>query len=246
MADPSPPVFRIVIPARFASQRLPGKPLRDINGKPMIEWVWQAAMQAGAADVVVATDDERIAETVTGFGGQACMTSSDHQSGTDRILEVARINAWSDDQIVVNLQGDEPLMPAENMTQVARILADHGCDMATLHKPVGADQIDDPGLVKLVHDQQGRALYFSRSPIPFDRGGTNPVYCGHVGIYAYRVGFIETFSRLDRSALEAAESLEQLRALDHGYVIHTEIANATPGPGIDTEADLEYVSTLLG
>lgn len=246
MADRAPAEFRIVIPARYASQRLPGKPLREINGKPMIELVWRAAMQAGATEVIVATDDRRIADTVAGFGGRACMTSSEHRSGTDRILEVARINAWSDDQIVVNLQGDEPLMPAENMTQVARILADHGCDMATLHKPVDAGKVGDPSLVKLVHDQHGRALYFSRSPIPFDRGATNPVYCGHIGIYAYRVGFIEIFSRLGPSALEVAESLEQLRALDHGYVIHTEIARAEPGPGIDTEADLQYVAKLLG
>ena len=246
MADSAPPEFRIVIPARYASQRLPGKPLRDINGKPMIEWVWQAAMQAGAVEVVVATDDERIADAVAGFGGRACMTSSDHHSGTDRILEVAQANAWSEDQIVVNLQGDEPLMPAANMTQVARILADRGCDMATLHKPVDAARVGDPSLVKLVHDQRGRALYFSRSPIPFDRSGSNPEYCGHIGIYAYRVGFIDSFSRLGPSALEQAESLEQLRALDHGYVIHSEVARETPGPGVDTEADLNYVSELLG
>ena len=246
MADPEAPEFRIVIPARYASQRLPGKPLRDINGKTMIEWVYLAASQAGALEVVVATDDQRIADEVSRFGGKACMTSSEHQSGTDRILEVAQINAWSAEQIVVNLQGDEPLMPAANMTQVARILAERDCDMATLHKLVEANHVDDPSLVKLVHDRQGRALYFSRSPIPYDRGKTTPEYCGHIGIYAYRVGFIDTFSQLPPSSLELAESLEQLRALDNGYVIHTEVARETPGPGIDTEADLQYVCGLLG
>ena len=246
MAERAPPPFQIVIPARYAAQRLPGKPLRDLNGKPMIEWVYRAATSAGASGVVVATDDPRIADTVEGFGGQACMTSSEHRSGTDRILEVAQINGWPSDQIVVNLQGDEPLMPAINMTQVARILAERDCDMATLHKRVDAEQASHPSLVKLVHDQRGRALYFSRSPIPYDRSGSRPDYCGHIGIYAYRVGFIEIFSALAPSALETAESLEQLRALDHGYVIHTETARATPGPGVDTEADLRRVAELLG
>ena len=135
MADPEAPEFRIVIPARYASQRLPGKPLRDINGKTMIEWVYLAASQAGALEVVVATDDQRIADEVSKFGGKACMTSSEHQSGTDRILEVAQINAWSAEQIVVNLQGDEPLMPAANMTQVARILAEGKQVVMTTNSP---------------------------------------------------------------------------------------------------------------
>jgi 3-deoxy-manno-octulosonate cytidylyltransferase (CMP-KDO synthetase) len=245
LADRAIPPFQIVIPARFAAQRLPGKPLRTINGRPMIEWVYRAAASAGADGVVVATDDQRIADTVTGFGGRACMTSSEHRSGTDRILEVAQINGWPAEQIVVNLQGDEPLMPAVNMTQVAQLLAEQDCDMATLHKRVDAEHAQNPSLVKLVHDQQGRALYFSRSPIPYDRSGTRPDYCGHIGIYAYRVGFIEIFSGLAPSALETTEALEQLRALDYGYVIHSEIARATPGPGVDTEADLQRAAELL-
>jgi len=237
--------FRIVIPARYASTRLPGKPLRAINGKPMIEWVYRAAQQAGASEIVVATDDQRIQAVVEGFGGRACMTASSHHSGTDRILEVARQLGWSDDSIVVNLQGDEPLMPAVNLSQVAGNLLGSGCAMATLHKLIDAEEARDPNQVKLVHDRRGHALYFSRSPIPYDRSGTLASYCGHIGLYAYRVGFIETFSQLPPCALELAESLEQLRALGNGYSIHTETARELPGPGIDTEADLQRVQQLM-
>lgn len=237
--------FRIVIPARYASVRLPGKPLRNICGKPMVEWVYRAAQQTSAIDVVVATDDQRIVKAVQGFGGQACITDSAHRSGTDRILEVAHSLKWDHDSIVVNLQGDEPLMPAVNMTQVAENLETHDCVMATLHKIVDAAQAQDPNLVKLVHDQQGRALYFSRSVIPYDRSDKAEQYCGHIGIYAYRVGFIETFSRLAPCDLEIVESLEQLRALYNGYSIHSAIARATPGPGIDTEADLQRVEAMM-
>ena len=188
--------FRIVIPARFASVRLPGKPLRDIHGISMIEWVYRAAQQARATEIVVATDDQRIVDEVEKFGGQVCMTDVSHRSGTDRILEVARILDWSDDNIVVNLQGDEPLMPAVNISQVAENLASSDCEMATLHKEIDAESAQDPDLVKLVHDNSGHALYFSRSVIPYDRSGATGSYLGHVGIYAYRVGFIETFSKL--------------------------------------------------
>ncbi len=237
--------FRIVIPARYASVRLPGKPLRDINGKPMIEWVYLAASQAEASEVVVATDDQRIADVVTGFGGSVCLTDSGHRSGTDRILEVTQKLNWSQDTIVVNLQGDEPLMPALNITQVAQNLARHDCAMATLHKPVDADAAQDPNLVKLVQDKNGKALYFSRSVIPFDRSGTVDRYLGHIGIYAYRVGFIETFSKLPACDLELAESLEQLRALCNGYSIHSAPARVNPGPGIDTEQDLARVAEIM-
>ena len=239
------PDFRIVIPARYASVRLPGKPLRDINGKPMIEWVYLAARQANASEVVVATDDQRIADVVTGFGGSVCLTDSGHRSGTDRILEVTQKLGWSQDTIVVNLQGDEPLMPAVNIAQVAQNLASHDCAMATLHKRIDAGAAQDPNLVKLVQDQNGRALYFSRSPIPFDRSGRFDHYLGHIGIYAYRVGFIETFSKLPACDLELAESLEQLRALYNGYPIHSALALADPGPGIDTEQDLARVAEIM-
>jgi 3-deoxy-manno-octulosonate cytidylyltransferase (CMP-KDO synthetase) len=173
------------------------------------------------------------------------MTASSHRSGTDRILEVARQLGWSDDSIVVNLQGDEPLMPAANLAQVAANLVSSGCDMATLHKEIDREHAQDPNQVKLVHDRRGHALYFSRSPIPYDRGGAQASYCGHIGLYAYRVGFIETFSRLEPCALELAESLEQLRALGNGYSIHSEVARELPGPGIDTEADLQRVQRLM-
>ena len=239
------PDFRIVIPARYASVRLPGKPLRDINGKPMIEWVYLAASQAEASEVVVATDDQRIADVVTGFGGRACLTDSGHRSGTDRILEVTQKLNWSRDTIVVNLQGDEPLMPAVNITQVAQNLASQDCAMATLHKHIDADAARDPNQVKLVQDKNGKALYFSRSVIPFDRGGDGDQYLGHIGIYAYRVGFIQTFSELPACDLERAESLEQLRALCNGYAIHSALALANPGPGIDTEQDLARVAQIM-
>lgn len=237
--------FRIVIPARFASQRLPGKPLREIRGKPMIEWVYAAARAARAREIVVATDDARIAERVAAFGGVACLTDPAHQSGTDRILEVAQLRGWDADEIVVNLQGDEPLMPAANLVQVADLLAAHDCEIATLHKAVSAAAAQDPNLVKLVHDAGGRALYFSRAPIPFHRAGPEPAYCGHIGIYAYRVGFLATFSALPPAALELAESLEQLRALAQGYRVQTAVAREAPGPGVDTEADLARVEALI-
>ena len=237
--------FHIVIPARYAAQRLPGKPLRQIHGKTMIEWVYRAALRASAREVVVATDDQRILQEVEGFGGKACMTADTHRSGTDRILEVARQLGWNDDTIVVNLQGDEPMMPAVNLAQVAANLVSSQCSMATLHKEIDAAQAADPNLVKLVHDHRGRALYFSRSVIPFDRGNSHAGYFGHIGLYAYRVGFIETFSRLEPCELEQAESLEQLRALYNGYSIHSDIARELPGPGIDTEADLARAEQLM-
>jgi len=239
------PEFRIVIPARHASLRLPGKPLRDINGKPMIEWVYLAARQTEASAVVVATDDQRIADVVSSFGGSVCLTDAGHRSGSDRILEVTRKLGWSEDAIVVNLQGDEPLMPAVNISQVAQLLADHECDMATLHKPIDAEAARDPNLVKLVVDKHGKALYFSRSVIPFDRSGEADRYLGHIGIYAYRVGFLEVFSQLPPAELELAESLEQLRALANGYLIHSAFALANPGPGIDTEQDLVRVTEIM-
>ena len=237
--------FRIVIPARYASTRLPGKPLRRIHGKSMIEWVYEAAQQANASEIVVATDDQRIYDQVAGFGGDACMTANSHRSGTDRILEVTRIRQWSKDSIVVNLQGDEPLMPAANIIQVAENLAASDCSMATLHKVIGLTEAQDPNQVKLVQDQSGHALYFSRSLIPYDRSGELEQYFGHIGIYAYRAGFLETFSQLEPCELEIAESLEQLRALYNGYSIHSEIARAVPGPGIDTEQDLAQAEKLI-
>ncbi|MCZ6487423.1 MAG: 3-deoxy-manno-octulosonate cytidylyltransferase [Gammaproteobacteria bacterium] len=237
--------FHIVIPARYASARLPGKPLRLIHHKPMIQWVYEAAAGSDAKQVIVATDDERISSCVRGFGAKVCMTSDGHQTGSDRLVEVAQKFSWDDDTIVVNLQGDEPLMPASNMTQVAQNLQSSDCDMATLHKIIDTERAQNANQVKLVHDYQGRVLYFSRSPIPFDREQKHIDYCGHIGIYAYRVGFLNTFTRLEICEIEADEKLEQLRTLWHGYSIHTELAAEPPGPGVDTEDDLLQVIRLI-
>ena len=237
--------FTVVIPARYASTRLPGKPLRLIADKPMIEWVWRAALASGAADVVVATDDERIASTVEDFDGEVCMTSSKHTTGTDRIVEVIEKKRWNDERIIVNLQGDEPLMPADNIEQVAGNLQRNNCDMATLHKQISLQQAQSPDLVKLVLDHAGYALYFSRSLIPFDRNASQPDLFGHIGLYAYRAGFVRKYASLPPCELEQAESLEQLRALYHGYRIHSEVARQAVGPGVDTEADLQRVTETL-
>lgn len=240
-----PTAFKIVIPARYASTRLPGKPLIDINGKPMIEWVYQAAQQSQAEQVVVATDDKRIAEVVSGFGGDYCMTRSDHTTGSDRIVEVCEKLNWDDATVIVNLQGDEPLMPADNLRQVAGNLLASGCDMATLHKSIDAQSAQNPNQVKLVHDQAGKALYFSRACMPYLRDEGSADYYGHIGLYAYRVGFLKLYAGLAPCMLEQSEKLEQLRALYYGYSIHTELARKAPGTGVDTPEDLLKVSQLL-
>ncbi|MEM7565007.1 MAG: 3-deoxy-manno-octulosonate cytidylyltransferase [Pseudomonadota bacterium] len=237
--------FRIVIPSRYASVRLPGKPLRKIHDRTMIEWVYRAAEKSGANRIVVATDHRDIADAVETFGGEACLTRETHPSGTDRILEVCQALGWSDNDVVVNLQGDEPLMPAQNIVQVANNLVANPCDMSTLHKPISAESALDPNQVKLVHDAAGMALFFSRAPIPYERNSGFTDYKGHIGIYAYQVGFLRRFSRLPPGELEQTESLEQLRALENGFKIHTQLAEAQPGPGIDTEQDLLEVSKLM-
>lgn len=237
--------FKIVIPARHASTRLPGKPLVNILGKPMIQWVYEAARSSDAEQVIVATDDDRIVEAVKVFGGDCCKTRSDHTTGTDRIVEVTRLMGWSEDQVIVNLQGDEPLMPPENLTQVANSLVSSGSEMATLHKTIDAQAAEDPDLVKLVCDRQGRTLYFSRSKIPFNRDVNQAIYLGHIGLYAYRVGFLQTYAKLQPSMMEQSEKLEQLRVLYHGYSIHCEEAIKTPGRGVDTEQDLLMVTKQL-
>lgn len=239
------PAFKVVIPARFASTRLPGKPLRDMLGKPMIQWVYEAAQASEAEQVVVATDHQQIADTVRQFGGQCCMTRNDHPSGTDRIVEVCETLSWSDDDVVVNLQGDEPLMPAQNLTQVARNLVQSSAEMATLHKAIDGQQAVNPNQVKLVCDQDGQCLYFSRSSIPYDRDNIGFDYCGHIGLYAYRVGFLKTYAKLEPCSIEKSEQLEQLRALYYGYRIHSQLALQTPGIGVDTEQDLIEVTHQL-
>jgi 3-deoxy-manno-octulosonate cytidylyltransferase (CMP-KDO synthetase) len=211
----------------------------------MIEWVYRAALASRAEQVIVATDDDRIMRAVESFGGNCCKTRSDHATGTDRIVEVSEVMGWSDESVIVNLQGDEPLMPAQNLTQVAVNLINSGFDMATLHKVIDAQSAADPNLVKLVADRHGKALYFSRSKIPFDRDALHPAYYGHIGLYAYRVGFLKKFAVLPPCQLEKSEQLEQLRALYYSYHIHTEEALQTPGIGVDTKADLDKVSVQL-
>jgi 3-deoxy-manno-octulosonate cytidylyltransferase (CMP-KDO synthetase) len=241
-------MFHIVIPARFGSTRLPGKALLPIADKPMVAWVWERAMQAGAEHVVVATDDQRIVDEMAGRGAQVAMTRADHASGTDRLAEVVDQLAWADDAIVINLQGDEPLMPVANIQRVAAMLNETaGADMATLMEPLAAADADQQSVVKVVASETGRALYFSRSAIPFHReGGVPAPMFRHIGLYAYRAGFLQTFVGWPPAVAEQSESLEQLRALAHDAHIQIELAPATVPAGVDTESDLAAVRALLG
>lgn len=244
--------YHVVIPARHASSRLPGKPLLEIAGRPMIWHVCQRARESGASRVVVATDDERIAEAVCAFEGEVCMTSAEHQSGTDRIAEVAAIMGWADDEVVVNLQGDEPLMPAALLDRVADTLHAHpAAAMATLGVPLAEEEVFDSNAVKLVTDRHGMALYFSRAPIPWKRGlfeqrQASPAgMYRHLGLYAYRAGFLRRFVTWQPAPLEELESLEQLRVLWHGERIAVGIVEQAPPAGIDTEADYRRVQALV-
>lgn len=246
--------FRVVIPARHASTRLPGKPLIDLGGRPMIRHVWDRAVASGAEEVVVATDDERIRTACEAFGARVCMTSPQHESGSDRIAEVADRNGWGDDAIVVNLQGDEPLTPPAIVAQVAENLARHAdASMATLCTPIAhAGQVHDPHVVKVVFDREGYALYFSRAPIPWERDaldvetpGASPHCFRHIGLYAYRAGFLRAYTRMESCVLERIERLEQLRALYNGARIHVGIAVEVPGQGVDTPEDIPRVTALL-
>ena len=241
-------MFNIVIPARFASTRLPGKALLPIADKPMVAWVWERAMQAGAEHVVVATDDQRIVDEMTSRGAQVAMTRADHASGTDRLAEVVDQLEWADDAIVVNLQGDEPLMPVANIQRVAAMLNETaGADMATLMEPLAAADADQQSVVKVVSSEAGRALYFSRSAIPFHReGGVPAPMFRHIGLYAYRAGFLQTFVGWPPAVAEQSESLEQLRALTHDAHIQIELAPEAVPAGVDTESDLAAVRALLG
>ncbi len=248
--------FRVVIPARYASTRLPGKPLLEIAGKPMIQHVWQRASASGAEDVYVATDDARIAEACEEFGATCRMTSADHASGTDRIAEVAIEEGWEDDDVVVNVQGDEPLIPPTNISQVAGLLLSRpDAEMATLCSGIQTlDEYLDPNVVKLVRAEDGRALYFSRAPIPWHRDSARAGLVSqtrfkdslrHIGIYAYRVGALHRLAATPPSPLETIECLEQLRALWLGYAILADVAAEEPGPGVDTREGLETVRRLI-
>ena len=240
-------MYRIVIPARYASTRLPGKPLLAIAGRPMLAWVHERALACAADEVVVATDDERIRVVAEAFGATVEMTAAEHASGTDRIAEVALRRGWQDDDVVVNLQGDEPSMPAALIEQVALLLIDHaGADIATLATPIaGRDEYFDPNAVKVVTDLEGRALYFSRAPIPWfrdqiepDGGDLRALARRHLGLYAYRVRALRRLAALPPTPLEQIEKLEQLRALAHGLRIQVGEASCRPGPDVNTAEDL--------
>lgn len=248
--------FKVVIPARYGSSRLPGKPLRELAGRPMVEHVYRRARESGAETVVIATDDARIETVAQGFGAEVVMTAATHPSGTDRLAEVVDRLNWSDSDIIVNLQGDEPLMPPALVKQVADNLAEHkDAAIATLATPItAASEVFDPNVVKVVSDAAGYALYFSRAPIPWARDGfasskdTLPgtiAYRRHLGLYAYRAQFLRAYRHLTPTPLETAEMLEQLRALWHGYRIHIAEAVERPGPGVDVEADALQVEALL-
>lgn len=245
--------FVVVIPARYHSSRLPAKPLADIHGKPMIQWVSERALQAGAERVVVATDDERIAAAIAHLPVEVCMTSASHQSGTERLAEVCQKLALPADTIVVNVQGDEPLIPPSIIRQVAEDLAANEAPMATLAVPITEqEELFNTNAVKVVTDAKGYALYFSRAAIAWERDNfaKQPVtisypHARHLGIYAYRAGFIQHYVGLAPSPLELSEALEQLRVLWHGERIHVAMALETPPAGVDTQEDLERVRRFL-
>ena len=239
--------MHVIIPARYAATRLPGKPLRDVAGRPLVVRVLERALASGATQVVVATDDARIAAVVREAGGRAVMTATSHASGTDRIGEAVRFLGLGDDEIVVNLQGDEPLMPPALIAQVAQALAaNRGWQMATAaHRLHDEAAFQNPHQVKVVCDDAQRALYFSRAPIPWPRSGFGPEgFLGHIGLYAYRVGFIRQFTSWGAGGLERCEGLEQLRALERGATVGVVLSDRSPGPGVDTEEDLALANTL--
>ena len=249
-------MFRVVIPARYASSRLPGKALLTMGGKPMIQWVYERACASRAHEVLIATDDLLIVSAAHSFGAQTVMTAATHESGTDRIAEVARLQGWADSDIVVNVQGDEPVIPPALIDQVASLLQSNpSAQIATLATPITSlSEFMDPNAVKVVTDGEGRALYFSRAPIPWERDGASSgidsqtSFAGarrHVGIYGYRVGGLLRLASLERTALEQLEKLEQLRALENGLEIRVADSVEQPGPDVNTAADLERVTALL-
>jgi 3-deoxy-manno-octulosonate cytidylyltransferase (CMP-KDO synthetase) len=249
--------FRIVIPARYGSSRLPGKPLIEIAGKPLIRHVWERCGESAATTVCIATDDERIADACRDFGADVAMTRADHHSGSDRIAEVIAARGWDDADIIVNVQGDEPCMPPTLIDQVADDLAaQRDCAIATLAHPIDdARALFDPHVVKVVTDREGFALYFSRAPLPWHRDEfprqrqslpAGVTFLRHIGLYAYRAGTLTRFVTWPPAPLERAEALEQLRALYNGEPIHVAIAAESPGPGVDTADDIGRVAAYLG
>ncbi len=249
----SPP-FHVVIPARFAASRLPGKPLLDLGGRPLIRWVWDCARASGAASIIVATDDARIEAVARDFGADVALTSPAHASGTDRIAEVVRARGFGAEEVVVNLQGDEPLMPAAIPAAVADALGRQPrSDIATLAVPIDRlEEFLDPSCVKALIGRDGHALYFSRAPVPWPRdhaaGGTPaalPNAWRHIGIYAYRVRSLLAFAAWPPTPLETTEKLEQLRALEYGMRIHVLTRREAPPAGVDTPEDLERVRAAV-
>jgi 3-deoxy-manno-octulosonate cytidylyltransferase (CMP-KDO synthetase) len=242
--------FKVVIPARYASARLPGKPLLDIAGKPMLVRVAEQAAKCGATEIVIATDFEKIVSVVNEYGFNAVITRVDHASGTDRIAEVAQKLGWADDEIVVNVQGDEPLIDPQLIIDVAEHLAASAdAVMATACHPIHDEAAFlNPNIVKVVIDGNGNALYFSRAPIPYPRDDVykqNIQAFRHIGIYAYRVGFLKQYATLAATPLEKIESLEQLRVLHYGYKIGVTVTEKAPASGVDTQDDLDYVRSLF-
>ncbi|MDE0925679.1 MAG: 3-deoxy-manno-octulosonate cytidylyltransferase [Methylophilaceae bacterium] len=242
--------FKVVIPARYASSRLPGKPLLDIAGKPMVIRVSEQARKSGAEAVVIATDFDKIVQVAQEHHVDAVMTRVDHQSGTDRIAEVAQNLNWDNNDIVVNVQGDEPLIDPALIQEVALTLA-HSRDavMATAcHAIHDEASMLNPNVVKVVVDADGNAMYFSRAPIPYPRDEAHKQSLKahrHIGIYAYRVGFLKQYAELSVTQLEQIESLEQLRVLHHGYKIAITVTDHAPATGVDTQADLDYVRSVF-
>ena len=247
--------FKVVIPARFASTRLPGKPLLDIGGKPMVIRVAEQAAQSGAQQIIIATDHQPIVVAAQEHGFQACMTRADHASGTDRIAEVAAQQSWADDTIVVNVQGDEPLIPPALIRAVAQHLHDHPeCAIATAcHSIHDETSLRNPNIVKAVLDKNGNALYFSRAPIPWPRDAfaqqqalpADLSVLRHIGIYAYRASFLHAYGQLAPAMIERFEALEQLRALYHGYKIGVTVTQDAPPSGVDTEQDLHVARRIF-
>ena len=247
--------FVVAIPARYASTRLPGKPLRMLAGAPMVLHVARRALAAGASEVVVATDDVRIGEALVGQPLRVVMTRADHASGSDRLAECAELLRWPDDALIVNLQGDEPLAPPSGIRAVAECLAQSSAPMATLAAPItDIGEFLNPNCVKVVVSAAGQALYFSRAPVPWPREAfaasrqvlpSGERFLRHIGIYAYRAGFLRTFAALPPTPLERSESLEQLRALEHGYSIAVRVAPEPFPAGVDTPEDLARVQQLL-
>ncbi|OCF96018.1 3-deoxy-manno-octulosonate cytidylyltransferase [Gilliamella sp. wkB308] len=250
--------FSVIIPARYASSRLPAKPLADIHGKPMIVRVMEQAKKSSANRVIIATDHQQVFDVVKSYGGEVILTSNKHNSGTERLAEVINAYQFSDDEIIVNVQGDEPLIPPIIIDQVAENLVQYKTGMATLAVPIdSAAEAFNPGAVKVVTDKDGYALYFSRATIPWERDrfaksedlfkqtSIGDFYLRHIGIYAYRAGFIRQYINWAPSTLEQIEMLEQLRVLWYGEKIHVAVAKQAPAIGVDTQEDLEKVRKLF-